>query len=58
VARACAHDKRLEVHKKCLPENLMERNHLKHSSLDGQDVNIWTGVICFKVGLCEHGNQY
>jgi len=48
----------LEVHTKVLPENLVERNHFEEFGIDEQDVNIWTALIWFKVGLCEHCNQY
>jgi hypothetical protein len=49
---------RSEVRTKFFPENLMERNLLEDFGKDGQDVNLGTGVMWFKVGLCEHCNQY
>jgi hypothetical protein len=45
---------RSEVHIKFLPENLVERNHWEEFGIDEQDVNIWTAVKWFKIGLCEH----
>lgn len=49
---------RSEVHTKFLPENLLERNHLEELGIGEQDVNIWTAVIWFKVGVCEHCTHY
>lgn len=42
---------------KSFARNLKERNLLENFGIDGQDVKIWTGVIWFKVGLCEHCKQ-